>query len=78
MKDSLSLSEHPGDIVRLSCEKCGRSGQYAAARFAGGQCDHIGSSSCPRGTCVDGAFPQLFGWLLQSGQVVGGELYQGG
>ena len=24
----------------------------------------------------DGAFPQLFGWLLQSGQVVGGELYQ--
>jgi len=26
----------------------------------------------------DGAFPQLFGWLLQSGQVLGGELYQGG
>ena len=24
----------------------------------------------------DGAFPHLFGWLLQSGQVIGGELYQ--
>ena len=24
---------------------------------------------------LDGAFPQLFGWLLQSGQAVGGELY---
>ena len=28
MKGSLSISEYPGDIVRLSCEKCGRSGQY--------------------------------------------------
>ena len=25
----------------------------------------------------DGAVPQLFGWFLQCGQVVGGELYQG-
>jgi len=25
---SLQLSEYPGDIVRLSCAKCGRSGQY--------------------------------------------------
>ena len=28
MKGSLSISEYPCDIVRLSCEKCGRSGQY--------------------------------------------------
>jgi len=28
MNGSLQLSEYPGDIVRLSCEKCGRSGQY--------------------------------------------------
>ena len=26
----------------------------------------------------DGAFPQFFGWLFQSGQVLGGELYKGG
>ena len=26
----------------------------------------------------DSAFPQFFGWLLQSVQVLGGELYQGG
>jgi hypothetical protein len=25
---SLQLREYPGEIVRLSCEKCGRSGQY--------------------------------------------------
>jgi hypothetical protein len=25
---SLQLCEHPADIVRLSCEKCGRAGQY--------------------------------------------------
>jgi hypothetical protein len=24
----LQLREYPGDIVRLSCEKCGRKGQY--------------------------------------------------
>jgi len=28
MTGSLTLSENPGDLVRLSCEKCGRSGQY--------------------------------------------------
>jgi hypothetical protein len=28
MTGSLTLSEYPGDMVRLSCEKCGRSGQY--------------------------------------------------
>ena len=25
---ALQLCEYPGDLVRLSCEKCGRSGQY--------------------------------------------------
>lgn len=28
MTGSLTLSQYPGDLVRLSCEKCGRSGQY--------------------------------------------------
>jgi len=28
MNSSLQLREYPGEIVRLSCEKCGRSGQY--------------------------------------------------
>jgi len=28
MNGSLQLSEYSGDMVRLSCEKCGRSGQY--------------------------------------------------
>jgi hypothetical protein len=28
MTGSLQLRDYPGDIVRLSCEKCGRSGQY--------------------------------------------------
>jgi hypothetical protein len=28
MSGSLQLSEYAGDMVRLSCEKCGRSGQY--------------------------------------------------
>jgi hypothetical protein len=27
MNGSLQLFEYPGDIIRLSCEKCGRSGQ---------------------------------------------------
>ena len=26
----------------------------------------------------DGAYPHFFGWLFQSGQVLGGELYKGG
>ena len=25
---SLHLREYPGDLVRLSCEECGRAGQY--------------------------------------------------
>src|SRR5262244_271574 len=28
MNGSLQLFEYPGDLVRLSCEKCGRSGRY--------------------------------------------------
>jgi hypothetical protein len=28
MSGSLQLREYPGEIVRLSCAKCGRSGQY--------------------------------------------------
>jgi len=28
MNSSLQLFEYPGDIVRLSCEKCGRAGRY--------------------------------------------------
>ena len=28
MNGSLQLFEYPGDIVRLSCEKCGSSSQY--------------------------------------------------
>jgi hypothetical protein len=35
-------------------------------------------NSAGREHSFDGTFPHLFGWLLQSGQVVGGELYQGG
>jgi hypothetical protein len=28
MNGSLQLFEYPSEMVRLSCEKCGRSGQY--------------------------------------------------
>ena len=28
LNGSLTLREHPGDLVRLACEKCGRAGQY--------------------------------------------------
>ena len=28
MNGSLTLEEDPGDLVRLACEKCDRSGQY--------------------------------------------------
>jgi len=28
MTGSLHLRDYPGDLVRLSCEKCGPSGQY--------------------------------------------------
>ena len=33
MNGSLTLSEHPGDVVRLRCEKCGRAGQYQRAKL---------------------------------------------
>jgi hypothetical protein len=28
MTGSLILADHPGDLVRLACDKCGRAGQY--------------------------------------------------
>ena len=28
MAGSLSLRDHPRDLVRLTCEKCGRAGRY--------------------------------------------------
>jgi hypothetical protein len=28
MTGSIQLRDHPGDMVRLACEKCGRMGQY--------------------------------------------------
>ena len=28
MTGSIKLRNHPGDLVRLSCERCGRTGQY--------------------------------------------------
>jgi hypothetical protein len=28
MNGSVTLLEFPGDLVRLACEKCGRTGQY--------------------------------------------------
>jgi hypothetical protein len=28
MNGSLMLCEYPGEMVRFSCEKCGRAGQY--------------------------------------------------
>ncbi len=31
MNRSLTLAEHPADLVRPACEKCGRSGQYRKA-----------------------------------------------
>jgi hypothetical protein len=36
------------------------------------------NSTSLREHSFDGAFPYFFGWILQSGQVLGGELYQGG
>jgi hypothetical protein len=34
MNGSLQLSEYPGGMVRLSCEKCGRSDQYRKRKIA--------------------------------------------
>jgi hypothetical protein len=31
--DSLKLRDHPGDVVRLSCAKCGRQGQYRKGKL---------------------------------------------
>jgi hypothetical protein len=28
MNGSIQLGDYPGEVVRLSCEKCGRSGHY--------------------------------------------------
>jgi hypothetical protein len=28
MTGSLKLSDHPADLVRLACDRCGRAGQY--------------------------------------------------
>ena len=28
MTGSIKLRDHPGDLVRLTCDRCGRSGQY--------------------------------------------------
>lgn len=33
MNGSLTLSEYPGDLVRLTCEKCRRAGQYRKAKL---------------------------------------------
>jgi hypothetical protein len=33
MTGSLTLAQHPGDHVRLTCEKCGRAGQYRKAKL---------------------------------------------
>jgi hypothetical protein len=30
---SIKLRDHPGDVVRLSCEKCGRRGQYRKGKL---------------------------------------------
>jgi hypothetical protein len=39
MSGSLQLHEYPGEMVRLSCEKCGRSGQYRKRTLI----DHYGA-----------------------------------
>ena len=78
-------SGHPGDIVRYAIRRSGeRMLQIRPGRrTANGQAARSSRivtffSAIARGEHVfDRAFPQLFGWLLQSGQVVGGELYQG-
>ena len=33
MNGSLTLLEHPGDVVRLSCDRCGRAGRYRKANL---------------------------------------------
>jgi adenine-specific DNA methylase len=31
---SLKLHDHPGDMVRVACEKCGRARQYRKEKFS--------------------------------------------
>ena len=33
MTGSIKLRDHPGNVVRLSCEKCGRQGQYQKGKL---------------------------------------------
>ena len=33
MNGSLQLREHPDDLIRIACEKCGRTGQYRKAKL---------------------------------------------
>jgi hypothetical protein len=33
MTGSIKLRDHPGDVVRLSCEKCGRRGRYRKSKL---------------------------------------------
>jgi hypothetical protein len=47
MNGSLQLSEYPGDMVRLSCEKCGRSGQYRKQKLI----EHYGADISAAGFC---------------------------
>jgi hypothetical protein len=46
MTGSLTLCDHPGDIVRLSCERCGRTGQYRKKNLIA---QLVPTSRCP--TC---------------------------
>ena len=41
MTDSLKLCDHPGNMVRLSCEKCGRQGQYQKGKLIAIHGPHI-------------------------------------
>ena len=33
MTGSIKLRDHPGDTIRLSCEKCGRHGRYPKGKL---------------------------------------------
>ena len=33
MTGSIKLRDHPGNTVRLTCEKCGRAGQYPKGKL---------------------------------------------
>jgi hypothetical protein len=60
VKGSLSISEYPGDMVRLSCEICGRSGQYRKQNLIEKYGDDmrlrpISTRRIPRADCREGA-----------------------